>query len=109
VGDRGIVRLHLGEDSRETTVIFSGCAPCNVRRLRQWSDIGLRREDRVILILDLTPDKLAGFKRANKLSGEVYSYRGLTLLRELGVERVPTAVVVTTDGIVSWVEDGSTP
>lgn len=89
--------VNIRATARETmTVIFSQCAECSRTDVLRWAEEGRRRGDRVVVVLDTSPNLLEGIRDQWHLSGECYATQGLRTFRCLGIERLP--LMVRTDG-----------
>lgn len=87
---------------RPLTVVFSDCS-CSADRIRQWTEAAALRKEAVVTVFATAPQKLAGERKNNKISGRMLAVR-MSELTRLGLKELPAAVHVGADGTVLAVE-----
>jgi len=97
---RGPHRVHFDQQTCPTVLILSGCAPCNIERVKSWSKQVDLKQTRLIIIFDTTPDQLAAMREQWRLMGEIYANRGPGIYKLLGIEMLPVEVQAMRDGVV---------
>lgn len=85
---------------RATTFILSSCAECNQETIRDWTAAAQSRKDRVAIVLQTTPDRLAAMRRHWNLHGDLFASAGTRVWRRFLAERLPLMLRVSGDGVV---------
>jgi hypothetical protein len=105
VYDQGSARrVRFARQRRPTTLILSGCAVCNIHRVKGWLAGAAPRHERRVTILDTSPDQLRSLRARWQLEGEVYACRGSGTYPLLGVPMLPVEIRALPDGVVFGVD-----